>query len=826
MLWPISIIFWRSQLTTVPLVSRVIYHLLGFVFGYVNLAIPLLFFRRYQLEDQERIGLITREGRYQKMKELNLWHSDQEIDERAILEQREGEGGDGDVEAGSKKENRMKGEAMDSHPMGCPSSTPNRQIDTSLLGIKEVNGHCSPDSAWIVIDGSIYDITPFLSRHPGGREILLEYLGQDATKAFHSVGHSSKAKKMLDPLRIGKLLNHSYSQSNDLRDPSHILAGDLTKPHEVGKIYYDTDDPIAISYAFHFFFFVFTSALCREVILATLMRDPRETSAHQLVLQDKYLAMNRMEVYRVETSFGQLFGASISGVATLLFFAVVWALLLNAFHFNLKLVFESLPTWVSVGTSFRSSLVFSSLSSLKTHLTALTLVGYLTVEWMIFSCGISSPHSSSTALRAIRLSLLFTFGLELMLRKIFFSSPDPEVNSPFPNALQNLAYNHGPYLAILFSTSVELFHLLQRNNHLFELDLQSFPLLSSSSSDQLFPELVVLLVTILLAALLRSLFARFVSWLIPSISILKTPASTSELFHSVLSVLIVASFYSLLMAWLLSSGRDLDEPVYRKPSLWHLSSVLSGEGSALGEGHTLLVLISASSLLLACSLLSFADLVKWSTPHFATQLTCLLPAVMLWFFAPPIGSLWAYISPLLLLLALCCLSLEGHVTLTVAAMKAERSNSPVSCPLWIHSAKQMENLVRHLVAHFIHVLLTRRLADLSSLIAPNTQVALLSLLPLITRIRNIGRLLGLSWILVRIATTAWLTRSTAHHRRSPVSFNAMSGGLSCSTGNLPAALTDPPSSLSRPQLHRQLRDRFLCHGRLHPEDDEISRRRP
>ena len=36
----------------------------------------------------------------------------------------------------------------------------------------------------------VYDVTAFLARHPGGREVMEEYLGWDATLAFRGVGHS------------------------------------------------------------------------------------------------------------------------------------------------------------------------------------------------------------------------------------------------------------------------------------------------------------------------------------------------------------------------------------------------------------------------------------------------------------------------------------------------------------------------------------------------------------------------------------------------------------------------------------------------------------
>lgn len=53
--------------------------------------------------------------------------------------------------------------------------------------------HNTDDSAWVLVNGKIYDVTPFLSKHPGGRTILLGYAGgRDATTAFQNA-HPGKS---------------------------------------------------------------------------------------------------------------------------------------------------------------------------------------------------------------------------------------------------------------------------------------------------------------------------------------------------------------------------------------------------------------------------------------------------------------------------------------------------------------------------------------------------------------------------------------------------------------------------------------------------------
>ena len=60
--------------------------------------------------------------------------------------------------------------------------------------------HDSREDGWTVIYDKVYDVTEFLSLHPGGEDVILEYLGYDATLAFRGVGHSKAADRMLKRL--------------------------------------------------------------------------------------------------------------------------------------------------------------------------------------------------------------------------------------------------------------------------------------------------------------------------------------------------------------------------------------------------------------------------------------------------------------------------------------------------------------------------------------------------------------------------------------------------------------------------------------------------
>ncbi|KAH9905867.1 FMN-dependent dehydrogenase-domain-containing protein [Xylariomycetidae sp. FL2044] len=51
----------------------------------------------------------------------------------------------------------------------------------------EIAKHNTVSSCWTVIDGGLYDVTPYLSQHPGGVAILLKQGGRDATIEFRKI---------------------------------------------------------------------------------------------------------------------------------------------------------------------------------------------------------------------------------------------------------------------------------------------------------------------------------------------------------------------------------------------------------------------------------------------------------------------------------------------------------------------------------------------------------------------------------------------------------------------------------------------------------------
>jgi len=53
---------------------------------------------------------------------------------------------------------------------------------TRTISVSELGEHGKLDDAWVVINGTVWDVTEFAPKHPGGVEIITEYLGQDASE--------------------------------------------------------------------------------------------------------------------------------------------------------------------------------------------------------------------------------------------------------------------------------------------------------------------------------------------------------------------------------------------------------------------------------------------------------------------------------------------------------------------------------------------------------------------------------------------------------------------------------------------------------------------
>lgn len=61
------------------------------------------------------------------------------------------------------------------------------QPPSATFSRSQVGEHGSAESAWVIIDSTVYEVTDFLDAHPGGRAALLQVAGSDATTSFYNL---------------------------------------------------------------------------------------------------------------------------------------------------------------------------------------------------------------------------------------------------------------------------------------------------------------------------------------------------------------------------------------------------------------------------------------------------------------------------------------------------------------------------------------------------------------------------------------------------------------------------------------------------------------
>ena len=67
--------------------------------------------------------------------------------------------------------------------------------------LAQIAQHNTQNSCWMAIDGNVYDVTSFISGHPGGQAIL-RGCGTDASVIYANI-HDERARSLLPQFKIG-----------------------------------------------------------------------------------------------------------------------------------------------------------------------------------------------------------------------------------------------------------------------------------------------------------------------------------------------------------------------------------------------------------------------------------------------------------------------------------------------------------------------------------------------------------------------------------------------------------------------------------------------
>lgn len=82
----------------------------------------------------------------------------------------------------------------------------NSGAGTSGYTMAQVATHNGASSCWTAIGGDVYDLTSWISQHPGGEQAILSICGRDGTAAFESMhGRDPRAQSILASFKLGSL---------------------------------------------------------------------------------------------------------------------------------------------------------------------------------------------------------------------------------------------------------------------------------------------------------------------------------------------------------------------------------------------------------------------------------------------------------------------------------------------------------------------------------------------------------------------------------------------------------------------------------------------
>lgn len=93
-----------------------------------------------------------------------------------------------------------------SAPTATQTATGATAAETYTLA--DVAGHATQASCWTAINGKVYDVTSWISKHPGGARAILGLCGKDGSSAFNGQhGGQARPASELATFIIGTLSN-------------------------------------------------------------------------------------------------------------------------------------------------------------------------------------------------------------------------------------------------------------------------------------------------------------------------------------------------------------------------------------------------------------------------------------------------------------------------------------------------------------------------------------------------------------------------------------------------------------------------------------------
>lgn len=81
--------------------------------------------------------------------------------------------------------------------------------------LAEVRAHRREDDCWMVCNGRVYNVTPYMLFHPGGTKELMKGAGKDATKLLRDIHAWVNVESMLRNCLLGVIKPDDDSSDSD-----------------------------------------------------------------------------------------------------------------------------------------------------------------------------------------------------------------------------------------------------------------------------------------------------------------------------------------------------------------------------------------------------------------------------------------------------------------------------------------------------------------------------------------------------------------------------------------------------------------------------------
>ena len=112
------------------------------------------------------------------------------------------------TETSTPKASATEAPAPSKSPTKTPSPTPSETASTAGYTKAQVAEKNTRSNCWVIVNDSVYNLTDWINKHPGGSGSIASLCGQDATSAFEGKhGGEARPSSILESYYLGPLSN-------------------------------------------------------------------------------------------------------------------------------------------------------------------------------------------------------------------------------------------------------------------------------------------------------------------------------------------------------------------------------------------------------------------------------------------------------------------------------------------------------------------------------------------------------------------------------------------------------------------------------------------